>query len=225
VTLRLLPQPRATRTLLIPVEDMRQGLLWARQLLPVALVASAIVLCRGYKGYAIPDSAYLLAYTAEGLPEDVQAELEQVRQALFTAGAPAALEVETPSGSALWAEMLGAFPAQALQLRVGLPAQDLPTYMQDQASLLNTTTFVADMSSGLLYVARTLEDASAAQAWVADLRGPALAATGYALATHLPPRFQEQIERQGYRAQGWNVMANLKARWDPHGIMNPGLLM
>ncbi|MEO6888252.1 MAG: FAD-linked oxidase C-terminal domain-containing protein [Ktedonobacteraceae bacterium] len=225
VTLRLLPQPRATRTLLIPVEDMRRGLLWARQLLPVALVASAIVLCRGCKRPAVPDSAYLLAYTAEGLPEDVQAELDQVRQALHSAGAPATLEVEAPSGSALWAEMLGSFPAEALHLRVGLPARDLPAYMQDQASVLNAGSFVADISSGLLYAAHTLEDAGAASAWVAGLRKPALAAEGYALAIHLPSRFQGQIERHGYRAQGWDVMTNLKARWDPASIMNPGLFI
>ncbi len=88
VTLKIAVQPRAQRTLLLPLDDLRHGLAWARKLLPLALIASAIVLCKGCTIPGMPQSAYILAYTAEGVPEDVQAELDQVRQALRTAGGP-----------------------------------------------------------------------------------------------------------------------------------------
>ena len=47
VTLKIVGKPRAQRTLFMPVDDLRYGLLWARQLLPMSLVASAIVVCDG----------------------------------------------------------------------------------------------------------------------------------------------------------------------------------
>src|SRR3989440_2981393 len=47
VTLKIVGKPRAQRTLFMPVDDLRYGLLWARQLLPMSLVASAIVVCNG----------------------------------------------------------------------------------------------------------------------------------------------------------------------------------
>ena len=97
-TLKIAVTPRAQRTLLVLLDDLRHGLVWARKLLPLALIASAIVLCKGCYLPGMPRSAYVLAYTAEGVPEDVQAELDQVRQALRTSGAPEPLEVERPSG-------------------------------------------------------------------------------------------------------------------------------
>lgn len=132
VTLRLTPLPRARRTLLVPAEDLRRGLAWAREVLPLALVASAVVLVDG-RGEAFPKSSSatetsaqpelsmqadvlgnaspLLAYTAEGMPEDVDAELAEVRAALERVGAPSPVEVEAPTGTDLWAAFLGREPS------------------------------------------------------------------------------------------------------------------
>ena len=55
-------QPRTRRTLLLPVENLGQGLLLARKLLRVALVASAIVLCKGsVEGMLDSHQCYLYA--------------------------------------------------------------------------------------------------------------------------------------------------------------------
>ncbi len=69
VTLKLMALPRMRRTLLIPIDDLRYGLIWGRRLLPLALNASAITLSKGYSAVEAARSNYLLAYTAEGMPK------------------------------------------------------------------------------------------------------------------------------------------------------------
>ena len=223
VTLKLIVQPRARRTLLIPVEDMRYGLIWARQIVPLALVASAIVLCRGYAREGMPTSPYLLAYTAEGIVGDVQAELGQVRQALRTAEAPEPVEIDTFSGTDLWAEMLSTTAGTALQARIGVAPKDLPAYMQDQSAVLNTGPFIADIASGCLYTIKPGEDANVANAWLEALRKPALMSQGYAVVMDMPTALEGKIECWGYQPESIDIMRKLKARWDPDGVLYAGL--
>ncbi|HEX6780325.1 MAG TPA: FAD-linked oxidase C-terminal domain-containing protein [Ktedonobacterales bacterium] len=225
VTLKVLPQPRARRTLLLPVDDLSAGLRWAEQVLLSALVASAIVLCRGARQRGIPNSPYLLAYTAEGIPEDVEAELGQVRQALRAAGAPDVLETEAISGTDLWVAMTGGSAERTLQARIGVPAKDLPAYLESQIALLEQGPFIADIAAGIVSsVAPAGADADQdkARAWVEALRRPALALDGYAVVTTLPEPLQQAIDRWGYHADGYQIMKALKARLDPNWLLNPG---
>lgn len=225
VTLKVLPQLRARRTLLLPVDDLSAGLRWAALVLPSALVASAIVLCRGTRQRGMPDSLYLLAYTAEGIPEDVAAELGQVRQALRNAGAPELLESEGVSGTDLWLAMTGGSAERTLQARIGVPAKDLPTYLEGQAALLEQGTFIADIAAGIVSStapAGANADQGEARAWVEALRRPALALDGYAIVTALPEPLQHAIDRWGYHADGYQIMKALKARLDPNWLLNPG---
>jgi glycolate oxidase subunit GlcD len=223
VTLKLIVQPRVKRTLLISIEDMRYGLIWTRQIVPLALVASAIVLCKGYAREGTPASPYLLAYTAEGIAEDVQAELDQVRQTLRTAGAPEPVEIDALSGTDLWNEMLSTTAGTALQVRIGVAPRDLPAYMQNQSAILNRGTFIADIASGCLYAIRPGEDADEANAWLEALRKPALANQGYAVVMDMPATLQGKIEPWGYQPESIDVMRRLKARWDPSGVFHAGL--
>ena len=225
VTLKVMPQPRATRTLLLPVDDLRSGLRWAGQFLPLALVASAIVLCRGAQQRGLPDSPYVLAYTAEGIPEDVEAEFEQARQALRAASGPEPLETEAVSGTDLWIAMTGSTGERGLQARIGIPAKDLPAYLERQAALLEQGAFIADMAAGMVYSAAPAAvstDQHEARAWVEALRQPALALEGYAVVTVLPEPLQQALDRWGYHAEGYQIMKALKARLDPGWLLNPG---
>jgi len=224
ITLKIAVTPRAQRTLLVPLDDLRHGLVWARKLLPLALIASAIVLCKGCNLPGMPQSAYVLAYTAEGVPEDVQAELDQVRQALRTSGAPEPLEVERPSGTDMWSAVLGNSTGK-LQVRVGVAAKDVASYVNDQAGELNRGTILADMSSGLVYAMMPSDDVDEAKKWLERLRQPALAIDGYAVVMGMPDAWQGVIDRWGYRPQAIDLMRGLKERWDPRGVLNPGVFI
>jgi len=188
--------------------------------LPLALNASAIVISKGYQAAGVAQSNYLLAYTAEGMPRDVQAEFDQVRQALHGSGAPDPLEVEAPTGTDIWTEMLG--DDKTLQVRVGVANKDLPVYIQDQAEILNTGSFIADISGGIIHALKGPANLPDASTWLSALRKPALAAEGYVVVADAPAVLQTRLDRWGYQPQGLDLMKALKERWDPQGILNPG---
>ncbi len=227
VTLKLFVQPRRMRTLLYPVEDMRQGLLWGRKFLPLALVASAILLCKGSQQTGLsglPQSPYVLAYTAEGMDEDVEAELQQVRHAIADAGGPAAVELEEYTGSDLWTAMLTQSLGNATVVRVGVPVRDLPVYVQDQSAPLHHGSFIADLANGFVYASTTAKEQVAVSSWLAQLRQPAVAHEGYALVLALPEGITD-IDKWGYQPEGLGVMRALKKQWDAKDILNRGLFV
>ena len=172
--------------------------------------------------YGRPPASYVLAYTAEGLPEDVQAELDHVRQVLRTAAVPAPVEVDQVSGTDIWARLLGNSSRRALQVRVGVPARDLASYIQAQSTALNDAAFIADIGNGLVYAVSEHREPAAAQDWLESLRRPALTLGGYAVAIDMPGTWQDTIDRWGYQPAALDLMRNLKARWDPGDILNPG---
>jgi len=231
VTLKLTPLPRTRRTLLAPIDDLKDGLRLAGQMLPQALVASAILLCKDCDIPGVGDvlrSPYTLVYSAEGIAEDVQAELDQVRQVLRMGevGGPDPIEVETLSGTDIWVRLLGNSKRdgqrEVLKVRAGVAAKDLATYVQGQADTLNAGAFIADVGSGQVFAVRMVDKVEAAQDWLERLRRPALALEGYAVVLDMPEEWKERLDRWGYRPETIELMRGLKARWDPAGILNPG---
>ncbi|MFL5663705.1 MAG: hypothetical protein ACJ8BW_20545, partial [Ktedonobacteraceae bacterium] len=218
----LVVPPHMQSTLQIPIDDLRTGLRWARQLLPLSLVASALVL-REHDNPTVSSSAYSLVYTAEGHPADVQAEIDQVRHFLQMAGGPTPTEVASTSGTDMWADFLQV-SQNLLCVRIGVAPKDLPAYINDQAAILHAGTFFADISSGLVYATTTIEDVNEASAWLEQLRQAALALDGYAVVMQMPTQWQGNLDRWGYRPQAIDIMRRLKARWDPNTILRGFIL-
>lgn len=211
VTLKFFARPRSRRTLLFTTKSLHTALTAAQQVLPLALTASAIVLAR------FTDGSYTLAYTAEGLVEDVEAELEQVHSVLNMIGT--VQETDTTSGTDMWIQTL----AVGTVVRVGVPAKDVAAYIQAYAALDNRSAFIADMSSGCFYVRRDRGTVGKLRAWVEVLRQPALAYDGYAVVMRLEEEAGDGgIDRWGYRPQAWNIMKRLQQRWDAMGILDTG---
>jgi glycolate oxidase subunit GlcD len=225
ITLKFVVPPRSRRTLLVPIDDLRSGLRYARKLLPLALVASGLVLCNGHTIAGVPRSSYLLAYTAEGIPEDVHAELDEVREMLRAAGAPPPIELQSRSATDIWSGMLrNAATKGMLQLRIGLPAKDVPAFANDHAALLDASDLLIDIANGMIYAAYSThaDDLEATSAWVEQLRRPALALDGYAIVMDMPESMRDAVERWGYKPETLDIMRGLKAQWDPQGILNAG---
>ena len=212
VTLKFFTQPRAQRTLLVTTTNIVDALNWTKALLPVALTASAILLCKDYDTSDM-SRHYSLYYTAEGLIEDVQAELDQVREVLRVVDASNVQEVES-TGTDIWSTQL----AQGTVVRVGVPAKDVAVYIQENSEVVESGRFVADMSSGCLYAIKTIGDVAETSSWLATLLQPALLRDGYACVMHT----QEGILRSeslSNQSQLLDVLARLKKGWDPAGIL------
>ncbi|HEU0004323.1 MAG TPA: FAD-linked oxidase C-terminal domain-containing protein, partial [Ktedonobacteraceae bacterium] len=213
-TLKYAVQPRARRTLFLPINDLREGLLQARQLLPSSLVASAIALCNRCDIPGVPNSPYTLIYTAEGMEEDVQAELAQARAIIQQANGPEPIEIADVTGTDVWCNLLRQ-NSDSVQVRVGLPARDVPVYTNDQSSVLNTGAFFVDFANGFVYATLPAQDSKA----IEMLRTPALQAGGYAVVTHVPEGWQGIVDRWGYMPETGELMKKLKAWWDAGGIL------
>jgi len=217
VTWKIMPFPRARTSLFIPVDDplpdsaLARGLALGARLLKVCLVSSALLLCKGcpVPGMAAP---LVIVYTAEGVPEDVAAEIEQVQAILQAEGIGDVTPLDAPSGSQVWGEWLRAGGPAETTLRMGVAPKDLGTVLQNLAPTLGDAPFMAEFATGLVYV-RTPN--------VQAVRQAARAAGGYAIVLSGP----NQVERWGYSPEGLDLMRQIKARWDPRGLFNPGAFL
>jgi D-lactate dehydrogenase (cytochrome) len=219
VTLRLVPAPRARRSLVASVGDLAAGLAVGQSLLDLSFVASAVLLCAGCSRPAeIPASPYLLVFTAEGHPQDVTAELLAARTALEGAGIKHVLETESLAGVDLWAELLREGGSHA---RIGLPPKDLSDYLEANGSALNpdSTSHIVDFASGLIHLC------PAEMGQVLALREPALALGGYAILASSNGEGDSRVDRWGYAPETLPLMRRLKERWDPAGCLNSGVFV
>ena len=208
VSLKLLPLPRARQTLVIPVRSLAQGLEIGSQLLRICLVASSLLLCRGCEVPGTP-SPFVLVYSAEGVAEDVDAELVQVHEALRRANAPGATSAAV-SGTDLWAMWAQAASAGDRLVRTGVAPKDVGRLLIDAAQSLEGAPFLLDIASGLLYTHT---------ASIQPLRDAALSVGGYA---SLVAGHSGVEDPWGYTPDVRSIMAALKGRWDRSGLFNPG---
>lgn len=225
VTLKINALPRLRSSLVYPVETLERGVAWAQAALSTALVASGVLLGSLSHGYPLPEARFVLVYSAEGLPEDVQTELSLVRERLAELGAPEPLEVDGEAAAELWARFLAASWEGRLLLRAGAPPKEAGAYLLAREAQLLEGEFLADLASGLIYVAALPDGLGEAQAWLDSLRKPALAAGGYTVVLAYPHDWDGRLDRWGYQPQTLDLMQRLKARWDPAGVLNPGVFL
>ncbi len=131
VTLKLIPLPRARRTLAIPVSTLTQGLTLAGHAMGHALIASAVVLVQNADVPGLAGADYTLLYTAEGLPEDVEAELAAVSNTLRAHGAQLIIETDR-SGLDVWSGFLASTQDDQMLMRAGVPAKHLDRFLAEQ---------------------------------------------------------------------------------------------
>jgi D-lactate dehydrogenase (cytochrome) len=231
ITLKLAPLPRVRASLIALLDDLERGLACGARLLRVCLNASALLLVRPPTTDHRPSTAdtsdswsfvgdrrLALIYTAEGLPEDVAAELAEAREIVKAEGLTEITQVDEPSGSELWARWLTTTRAEDVGplVRAGVAARHLPALLRalpdDSAG-----SFVADLAGGLLY-ARGPGD-------LAPLRRAALAAGGYAIFLPTSDAAPGAQDIWGYTSESLELMRALRSRWGASGLLNPGAFL
>jgi D-lactate dehydrogenase (cytochrome) len=207
VMLKLTALPRVRRSLIVSVPDLTTGLKLGESLHRISLVASAILLCLVPIAPELPSSPYHLVFTVEGYQQDVEAELRAAHSIAD------GIEVDDFSGVSLWERALNGAESH---LRVGISPGKLSEFIRQHSAALGDT-FVVDIANGTIYIAPT--PLNMAQ----DLRETALSLDGYAVVVNGPKDME--IDPWGYSPDTLPLMRQLKARWDPKGILNPGVFL
>jgi D-lactate dehydrogenase (cytochrome) len=232
VTFKLSPFPRLRSTAVVPVNDLGQGLRIGGRLLRICLVASSLLLYRdpSQPGNAsAASSPYALIYTAEGLAEDVDTELAEVRAVLEGEGVRAVVPnrgdgsaLDAPqaikhpvSGSEAWGAWLR---HEGTVVRAGVAPKDLARLMVEIGPLLDDSFWVADFPSGMLWL-RYSDDIEPVRQAARTLGGYAIVLPGRTSQAHRPAA---TADPWGYSPDGLDLMRALKARWDPRNLLNPG---
>ncbi len=223
VTFKLAPAPRALRTLRATVESLEEGAGLARKALSIALIASGIVLDKDGEGNLS------LLYTAEGLPDDVELELEQVSEAVAR-GSWNDAEETSVSGQQRWTAFLASAGPDELLTRTGVPVSRLDDYLGDLedpavAGSGHGRRTLVDYAAGLVWTIERPETAEDATARLEALRQPARERAGYAVAVQVPHGFRGELDVWGDPPGGVEIMRRLKDRFDPTGILEPGALV
>lgn len=218
-TLKLTPRPRTRRTFALSVGDLAQGVAWAQTISGRLLATSGLILQRTVAEHG---SLLRLTCTVEGLPEDVAAEVDELRAGFRAAGAPDFVEADGASAVQIWQSFLADAANNDMTVRIGVPAKDLRTYMESlPPAVVAQARWLVDAPCGLVYAAVAVDGSVDGRAWLASVRAPALRLGGYALVVALPEALVGVVDRWGYRPQSLALMQRLKAVWDPAGILNP----
>ncbi|MFN8442711.1 MAG: FAD-linked oxidase C-terminal domain-containing protein [Caldilineaceae bacterium] len=220
VTLKLTPAPRARKTLAIPLTTLNASVALAEKLLPHLAIASGLVLCQGAQGQDLPNADFTLFYTAEGLPEDVDAELAEVAGAWGLLDGRLPLRVESHSALSIWQEFLQKTTTDELLVRVAVPVGKLGSYLASPAvNGHDGSIWLTDVANGMAYVRYAPVASNDARRWLEAIRVPALRLGGYALVMQAPTTWEGEIDRWGYTPESLALMHQLKQKWDPKAVL------
>ena len=172
-------------------------------------------------GVDLTDSPYVLVYTLEGLPEDVEAEIRQVKDVLEEAGIrEKMMTMEGTTGSDLWANWIGAGLSTdenangSSLFRIGLPPSILGQYAAEvKLEQAGRRSFI-DIANGLIYLSGSI-DHRPMQTQAKRLGGYGIYAAGQ----------RPQDDPWGYIPDSMTIMRNLKKRWDALNLFNSGVFI
>ena len=216
VTLKLTPLPRARATLVARFDCLERGLACGAGLLRICRVASALILCH-LCDVSVGTAPYILYLTVEGLKEEVNAELGEARAVLQAEGVGMVVNNDVVSGSELWADWVRSTPTGVTLLRMGVAPKVLPCLLHDHSTLLHESSFIADLANGLLYIQTAHE--------IDELEHALMRAResgGYVI---LLNAMADQHAAWRHVPESLDLMHALHARWDPHNLLNSGVLL
>jgi glycolate oxidase subunit GlcD len=204
VTFKLLASPKARVTCSVPVADPASAIRMGLTVYQQTFNASAILWIKE------KDAAQgKLICTFEGLPEDIQIEVNLFRQ-VAAAHRPQEIDsVACPDGSTLWADWVRSGSDRGALVKYGVSPGDLPELIGNPTDEAASGALLIDIANGCLYLGN--DDR-------ACLTGNALRMNGYAIDISKTPPDRDRIFKD---RSGNPLVTALKRRWDPSGNFNP----
>ncbi|MDP2990934.1 MAG: hypothetical protein Q8O57_10275, partial [Kiritimatiellota bacterium] len=169
-----------------------------------------------------PQAPYTLVYTAEGLCEDVAAEILQAKQLLQASHCTEINHNDRMSGNDIWAGWLRAnIPVTpngrtfSTVSRLGVGSRRLPGILKQLGQTSPESSFVADLANGLAMIR---------DEQTPTLRQMAHQAGGYLVILSAPKAAIETNNPWGFPPECLQLIKQLKDRWDKNHLFNPGVL-
>ncbi len=236
VTLRLLPLPEETGTLLASFSRLSQATALAARILDSELLPVSMELLNGLAAGAASISTgdeYVLLFGLEGSPETVSRQVEQLATLCQEAEAAEVRSLAGEEEGALWEAVRDLLPAvlspQAAAGKASLPISEVDSFVKDVQDMAAAHGLAAHVQAraglGLVYVVLSGEGSSAVEKLVGACRqmgSLAVKPGGHWVLEAAPRPVKEQVEVWGPPRPEWALMQTLKARFDPQNVLNPG---
>lgn len=217
-TLKVYPQPRGRCNLLARVPDAATGAAWGLSALRQSRNCAGLTIT--VEPEDVPETAKaLLAFTMEGHPSDLSAELQTVRRLLHDCGAESITEDNKTTATSLWAQALN---SSGNVLRTGLAPGKLPDFLSMMQPDILGDRFTVDIANGQVYCTPKAGGADLVNSHLSKLRAAAYPQDGHAVLFSGPRRWLNQIDAWGKPRDSYPLMYQLKKCWDPAPILNAG---
>ncbi|PVH29184.1 FAD-binding protein [Pararhodobacter oceanensis] len=210
VALKVLPRPEAETVLTIAGLDAGQA---------VKAMAAALGSPYEVTGAAY-DPARGVHMRVEGLRASVQYRARELA-ALLAGFGTVALEEDRGASAALWQQIrdVERLAPHQVVVRVSMKPSDLPVILQDVGA---GDDYLADWGGGLLWIAASETDGPAL---LENLQQFCARSGGHATLVKAPEAMRRSLRSfQPEPAALAALTAGLRARFDPRGILNPGLM-
>jgi D-lactate dehydrogenase (cytochrome) len=229
VTFKLVSTPRTRVSLNMAVDTLNLALEIGGLLNRVCLVASSLII--RMVSSENQDPTFRLTYTAEGYPEDVTSEFEQVNDIINRFDITEYEQVEWSSGTEIWGNWIKTKTKKAKNslfrndrdipplplgdgviFQIGIPPKDLTQFINENMEEMGLADLILDLPNGMCYLeAPTLSDSIIQFINMHN---------GYVKRIPASQLGFIKSDYWGYKPASIQLMRSLKNMWDPAGILN-----
>lgn len=232
VTLKLRPLPETSALLWLTfdtfgeIENALERLLVsdARPIAVEVLNAAAAGMIAAQSRLELPHASPVLLLGVEGSPREVEWQIERLRREMVPYGVQLFEKVADSQTDGLW-DALTEFPTSAddpltFQANV-VPSRCMA--FAEQATERGVAVQV-HAASGIVIgqCAESTATVAQAQSLLAEFRQSVRGSRGNVTVLHCDPEWRAALPMWGDPEPGWQLMVQLKRKFDPDGLLNPG---
>ncbi len=227
VTLKVAPQPEASRTIAVWGPDLAAATALAGQVLASALLPAAVSIVNRAAAASLGRNAAGLLVRAQGIEAAVARHERDISDWAVKAqsAARAGLDLEMFSGDAegsLWRAVRDfGWDGERAAVRISVPTGEVPAVLEQLQSVLPASAGVAaHAGAGTIWIGA--EAPVLTPAMLRALRDLAVGRSGHLLLARGPSSLKATGDVWTPQPQALPVMRALKQAFDPKNILNPG---
>ena len=231
-TVKLRPRPDEDRVVVARFERLKDAGAAARAIMAADLIPSALELVDGeaLRALGLPATGGGLLIGVDGITEQVDWQCAEVGRLVGTLGAIDSRVLDGSARDELWRQFgelgrIGVEDVAAVMKWGVLPAQ-VAEVMEEGGAIASRNGLRAALTAhagvGIASAVLTGGDANAVVATLTEWRAMVNGAGGHALVEWAPLAVKERVSVWDAPDAAFRIMKGIKARLDPHGILNPG---